>query len=111
VPLKRRTAKRNVLIAPEILPEAVKLFKRGLELQKLGADEIGDGYDEQSPEREEYSAVWKRLNWTLLGLVGSAGPLDVYPGMSLDDGAPYYRLSYPHALELRALLTKELRRR
>lgn len=53
MPVKRRVSKaRNNLITPE----AIELFRRGLELQKLGADEIdydGDSI-EHSPDRLEF---------------------------------------------------------
>src|SRR6478736_145702 len=112
MPVKLRNPKaRNPLIAPEVMAEAVALFRRGLALQKRGADEIDYYSGETTPDQEEYREVERRLHWTMLKLVGSAGPLDVYPGMPLDGGAPYYRLSYPHAMRLRALLMKEMRAR
>jgi hypothetical protein len=71
MPVKRRVPKtRN----PLITDEAVELFRRGLELQALGADDLDD---RDNPYSEEYNRVWRRLTWTILGLVGSAGPLDV----------------------------------
>ena len=107
MPTKRRVPKnRN----PEITPEAVALFKRGLELQKRGADEIDDDANENTPEQDEYSAIEKRLHWTLLGLIGVAGPLDVYPGMERNPYPELYCASIPHALELRAQLMKAIRR-
>jgi hypothetical protein len=102
----RRSKARSVLVAPEVLAEAAILFARGLQLQALGADDIGDGY-ERAPEQLEYAAVEKRLHWTLLDLVGSAGPLDVSPGMERG-GSEYYKTSYPRALAIRALLMKEI---
>ena len=47
--------------------------------------------------------------WTLFGLVGVAGPLDVFPG-DVPSGAELYRQSYPHALELRRQLMTAMRR-
>ena len=93
-----------------ITPEAIALFRRGLELQKIGADEIDFDAYEKTPEQEEYDAIVRRLHWTLLGLVGCAGPLDVYPGME-PYGNDYYQTSFPYALELRRLLMKAGRRR
>ncbi|MFL5237584.1 MAG: hypothetical protein ACJ8EL_08265 [Rhizomicrobium sp.] len=101
--MKRRIAKaRN----PLITPEAVALFRRGLELQGIGADDIDDDSDVAEEDRQEYSAVIRRLHWGLLHIAPSdAGPLDVYPGME-PDGSEFYRASIPRALELRALLQK-----
>jgi hypothetical protein len=109
MPLKRRVSKaRN----PLITSEAVELFKRGLELQKIGADDVdfdGDDSTQHSEERLEYIQLTKRLHWTLFGLVGVAGPLDVFPG-DVPSGAELYRQSYPHALELRRQLMTAMRR-
>jgi hypothetical protein len=41
--MKLRTPKaRDDLIAPEVLLECVTLFRRGLQLQAIGADEIAE---------------------------------------------------------------------
>jgi hypothetical protein len=107
MPAKLRTSKmRNALITPE----AVALFRRGLELQKIGADEINYDGEENSPEQDEYHAIERRLHWTLLGLIGDAGPLDVEPGRKYC-GAECWMQSVPKALELRRLLRATDRRR
>ena len=110
MPVKLRTPKvRNDLIPPEHFAEACALFKRGLELQRRGADDLGDDYEEKTDDQKEYAAVWRRLTWGLLGLPGSPGPLDVFPGCE-PSGSEYYRSLYPHALALRRLLQKGIRR-
>lgn len=108
MPVKRRMAKaRN----PLITPEAIALFKRGLELQALGADDVYDDSDEMSEARAEYSALTRRLDWTLLRLAPhEAGPLDVYPGMERNPYPELYCASIPRALELRAQLQKGTRK-
>src|SRR6266540_1756409 len=58
MPTKRRVPKDR---APKITPEAIALFRRGLELQAMGADDVFDDSDELSDEREEYNAIWRRL--------------------------------------------------
>jgi hypothetical protein len=62
MPAKLRVSKmRN----PLVTPEAVRLFERGLELQKLGAHEIDWETYEKTLDQEEYEAVERRLHWTL----------------------------------------------
>ncbi len=108
MPTKRRVPKdRN----PKITPEAVALFRRGLELQAIGADDVYDDSDEMAEERAEYGAVFRRLHWTVLRLAPhEAGPLDVYPGMERNPYPELYNASIPRALELRALLQKGIRK-
>ncbi len=108
MPVKRRTAKaRN----PLVTPEAVALFKRGLELQAIGADDVDDDSDAPAEARAEYAAIFRRLHWTVLRLAPhEAGPLDVYPGMERNPYPELYCASIPRALELRALLKKGIRK-
>ena len=103
MPTKRRVPKDR---APKITPEAIALFRRGLELQAMGADDVFDDSDELSDEREEYNAIWRRLHWGLLHIApNEAGPLDVQPG-EVHEAAEGWLESVPKALELRALLMK-----
>jgi hypothetical protein len=104
--MKRRTAKAHD--NPVITPEMVELFRRGLQLQALGADEIAD-YGEDTPEQNEYSAIERRLHWQLLGLACDLGPLDVRPGEKVIGGAGFVATA-PRALRIRETLMKELRR-
>jgi hypothetical protein len=110
MPIKRRVSKmRNALITPE----AIRLFQRGLELQKIGGNEINYDGEENTPEQEEYSVIWERLHWTLLGLAGDCGPLDIAASdednVVTDDGSGTYRASIPRARELHALLKQKRR--
>src|SRR5258708_37161113 len=102
MPMKRRTAKgRNPLSDPKILAEAAELFRRGLQLQALGADEVNYGSKPDTPEREEYRAIEYRLHWQLLKLPCDLGPLDVGPGQEITGGEGFTRTA-PHAREVRA---------
>ena len=100
MPTKRRVPKdRN----PKITPEAVALFRLGLEIIEAGDDEL---WEEEGGRRREYLDADKRLCWVLLGLAPSeASPLDVQPGQKYY-GAECWLESVPKALELRALLQK-----
>jgi len=110
--LKRRTPKsRGALVAPEVMAEAVALFRRGLELQKLGALDLDDDYDTNpTPEQEEYRAIEHRLNWKLLKAPCDLGPLDVGPGQPITGGEGFTRTA-PKAREVRKILLAEMRRR
>jgi len=89
-------------VAPEV---AFLPIRRALSAHDLDDNATGD----VAAAQDEYNEVERRLHWTLLGLVGSAGPLDTYPGMA-PSGSDYYQKSVPHALRLRALLMKEIHR-
>lgn len=102
---------RNALVTPE----CVALFRRGLELQKIG----GHKYDlvtyRTTAAQEEYRAIWHRLHWQLLNLACQVGPLDIaagewtdVPDDVIDDGT--YRGSVPRARQLYQLLKKGLRK-
>jgi hypothetical protein len=108
MPVKLRVSKMRYA---QITPEAIRLFRRGLELQKIGANEINYDGEENTPAQEEYMAIWKRLHWTLLGLVGDCGPLDIAAGeeddVVTDDGSGTYSASIPRARELHALLKRK----
>ncbi len=108
MPVKLRTPKaRNDLITPE----AVALFKRGLELKALGAHDLDDNATgDVKAAQDEYNDIERRLHWTLLGLVGDAGPLDIDIDGDTDGGSPTYRASIPQARKLHKLLTREIRR-
>ncbi|WP_027556619.1 hypothetical protein [Bradyrhizobium sp. Cp5.3] len=47
-----------------VTDEMVILFKRGLELQAAGHDDV----DDNSPEADEFARIDKELNWQLLKL-------------------------------------------
>jgi hypothetical protein len=111
MPAKRRVSKiRN----PFITDEAVALFKRGLELHKLGGHEYDLETHRTTLEQEEYREIWGRLHWGLLGCAGDAGPLDIAAGYHADvpddvDDDGTYRASVPRARELWRLLMKARR--
>jgi hypothetical protein len=105
----RRSKARNPLIDPAVLAEAVELFRRGLQLQAIGADEYPE-FGKETPETEEYARIEKRLHWRLLGLVGDLGPLDVRPGENRTGGAALFVATAPRALRIREILMNELRR-
>jgi hypothetical protein len=111
MPAKLRVSKmRN----PLVTPEAVRLFERGLELQKLGAHEIDWETYEKTLDQEEYEAVERRLHWTLRRLVCDVGPLDIAAGHYADvpddvEQNGTYRASVPRARELWRLLMKARR--
>src|SRR4051812_22625655 len=68
MPVKRRVPKdRN----PAITDEAVTMFARLLELQKLGVDEAGYDADVSghAEEREEFLETYKALMWGVFNLV------------------------------------------
>jgi hypothetical protein len=104
--MKRRAAKAHN--DPVITPEMVELFRRGLQLQARGADEIAD-YGEDTPEQNEFAAIERRLHWQLLGLACDLGPLDVRPGEKVTGGAAFVATA-PRALRIRETLMKEVRR-
>jgi hypothetical protein len=110
--LKRRSgkARSKVLVAPEVMTEAVELFRRGLQLQALGAHEIDYDYEERTPEELEYCAIEFRLQWQLLKLPCDLGPRDGGPGQPITGGEGFTRTA-PHAREVRRVLMAELSRR
>jgi hypothetical protein len=101
MPVKRRISKaRN----PLITPEAVALFRRGLEIIKAGDEEF---WEEDGGHRSEYLDITKRLDWVLLHIhPGDAGPLDIVLDGDEVGGSEMYRASIPRARELRRLLMK-----
>jgi hypothetical protein len=106
MPMKRRTAKAH---NPEIAPEAVELFQRGLRLRSLGAHDYDDeATGDLLAAQDEYDAIVRRLD-VLLGTVCDVSPLDVAPGVEITGGEGFVATA-PRALELRSLLMKELRR-
>jgi hypothetical protein len=107
MPVKLRVSKMR---GQKITPEAVELFRRGLELQALGADEIDYDADEKTADQLEYSDVEHKLHWSIFHLVGEAGPLDVFPGMERNPYPVLYDESVDHALDLRAHLLKAINR-
>src|SRR6266404_8431585 len=111
MPLKRRVGKaRDPLSDPATLAEAAELFRRGLELQRRGADQIDYEAEEKTAEQLEYRAIEYRLHWQLLKIPCDLGPLDVGPGQPITGGEGFTRTA-PHAREIRKILLAEIRRR
>ncbi|WP_143198495.1 hypothetical protein [Bradyrhizobium sp. AS23.2] len=53
-------AQRRTIV---VTAEMAALYVRGCELRDAGHDDV----DDDSPEHDEFRAIDKRLNWTLLG--------------------------------------------
>jgi hypothetical protein len=71
MPTKRIPLNRSRL--PSIPPEAIELFRRGLEIQAAGGHEE---WEEDGGRRSEWLAIRKRLDWTLLKRLGEISVLD-----------------------------------
>jgi hypothetical protein len=73
------TSKRTLLQQERrdpITQEMLRLFRRGRQLQLLGADDI----DAKGAESDEFRALDKKLNWTLLHRVGQCSVFDNFDG-------------------------------
>jgi hypothetical protein len=64
-----------------ITPEIIETFRRASELWDVAHD------DDDSPERDEWIAISKRLNWTLLGLGPQCCLIEVPVGLDRRDVA------------------------